>query len=305
TVVEFSHRGYARRLSPKAADAKSRNPGNSATAREGDDFPVQTYQTTTGEDLIIVMRTGKVYPLKVGEIPATSSRARGTPLITLLPPSALKDAPVSRQELILDHLILARHPEKTDLIALTQQGKIKRLALSELADLTNRGVTIVKLKDDDELNSVNLCQLGEQLILASSGGRLLRFEINDDQLPAMGRTAQGSQATRLRKQEQLVGCLTLSLNSNLLLISEQGYLKYLPLEQVRESSRGAIGTQIFQFKAPKDQLIGMVAAHPEQEVHLLTSENRIIRSGVDDILRAPGDRPFELDRNEKIILVKG
>ncbi|MGF1494657.1 MAG: DNA topoisomerase (ATP-hydrolyzing) subunit A [Microcoleaceae cyanobacterium] len=309
TVVELTHRGYARRLSPKAAEAKARrNEENSGIMVENDDdFPVSNYSTMTSQNLVVVMRTGKVYPLNVGEIPPTSSRSKGTPLITLLPPSATKDAPVSRQELVLDHLLLDQYPEKTDLLSLTQQGKIKRLALSELIDLTNRGVTVVKLKDDDELSIVNLCQPGEQVVIASSGGRLLRFELDDQQLPVMGRTAQGSQATRLRKQEELIGCLTLDKAGGVLLVSEQGEVKQIPLGKLRKSNRGAIGTHVFQFSLPQDQLIGIVETNTERETYLLTNENRVIRFGAQDVLPTSSDKshqPFGLKKGEKILLVK-
>ncbi|MEB3279166.1 MAG: DNA topoisomerase (ATP-hydrolyzing) [Lyngbya sp.] len=310
TFLEFTHRGYVRRLSAKTGDSKSRSKTDTSkiTVEESDDFTVGSYLTKTGQNLAILTRTGKAYPLNVGEIPTTSSRSRGTPLITLLPPSATKDAPMSLQELILAQFIVSEHPNKTDVILVTQQGKIKRLSLTELTDLTNRGITVIKLKDQDELAYTSLTRPGEQVILATSGGRLLRLPVNDEQLPPMGRTAQGSQVTRLRKQERLVSCLTVPPKASLLLVSEQGFAKRISIERVRSTPRGAIGTQMFQFKSQKDALAGMVSVNSNQEAFAITSENRIVRFSVDEVIpqtgEATGERLFKLNAGETIIGVR-
>ncbi len=310
TFLEFTHRGYVRRLSAKTGDSKSRSKTDKSEiiVEDSDDFNVGNYLTNTGQNLAILTRTGKAYPLNVGDIPQTSSRSRGTPLITLLPSSVTKDPPMSLQELILAHFIVAKHSDKTDLILVTQQGKIKRLSLTELMDLTNRGITIIKLKDQDELGYVSLTRPGEQMILATSGGRVLRLPVNDEQLPPMGRTAQGSQVTRLRKQERLVSCLTVAPKASLLLVSEMGFAKRISLDRVRPTTRGAIGTQLFQFKGQKDALAGMVSVNSHQEAYLITSESRIVRFAVDEVKlqneEATGNRLFKLNTGEKIIGVR-
>ncbi|MGB3191694.1 MAG: DNA topoisomerase (ATP-hydrolyzing) [Limnoraphis sp.] len=310
TFLEFTHRGYVRRLSAKTGDSKSRSKADKSEiiVEYSDDFNVGSYLTNTGQNLAILTRTGKAYPLNVGDIPTTSSRSRGTPLITLLPSSVTKDPPMSLQELILAHFIVAQHSDKTDLILVTQQGKIKRLSLTELMDLTNRGITIIKLKDQDELGYASLTRPGEQMILATSGGRVLRLPVNDEQLPPMGRTAQGSQVTRLRKQERLVSCLTVPPKASLLLVSELGFAKRISLDRVRSTTRGAIGTQLFQFKGQKDALAGMVSVNSHQEAYLITSESRIVRFAVDEVKlqneEATGNRLFKLNTGETIIGVR-
>ncbi|NET52404.1 MAG: DNA topoisomerase IV, partial [Merismopedia sp. SIO2A8] len=193
------------------------------------------------------------------------------------------------------------------LILLTQQGRIKRLPVSELNSLTSRGTTLVKLKEDDQLKYFNLAKTSEQLVLATSNGRLLRLEINDQQLPLMGRTAQGNQASRLRRREKLVGCVTLATDDNLLLVSEQGYGKRLRLGAIRLANRGDIGTQGLQFKTATDALVGIVAVTKASEVALVTSTERVLRlqsnsvklQGKDGV----GDRLVKLQPSEKIVRV--
>ncbi|VXD22318.1 DNA topoisomerase 4 subunit A [Planktothrix serta PCC 8927] len=310
TVVEVTHRGYIRRVSPKTNDSK-RNHSESSTAiniEETDDFTTQTYATRTRQNLVMILRTGKAYPLSVADIPMGSNRSKGKPIITLLSPSASKDISVNLHDLIIAQFLLSAFPDKTDLITLTQQGKIKRLALTELAELTNRGSTVVKLKDDDELCFATLSKPDEKVVIATSGGRILRLDINDEQLPPMGKAAQGSQATRLRQKEHLIGCVTLSPKGSLLLVTEQGYIKRIAMEHIRSSNRGGIGISMLNFKSPNDILVGIAPAKPHKQVHLLTSENRIVHIPTDEIHLSPkdgtGDRLFKLKPDEKIISIK-
>jgi DNA gyrase subunit A len=308
TMIEFSHRGYVRRLSGKSAEARSANIPKKLTVETAEDFTINRYDTMTDRTVVILTRTGKAYPLNVADIPSGSSRSRGTPLITLLPPSAAKDESVSRQELVLSQFIAAEHPNKTDMILLTQQGKIKRLPLTEFTELTNRGMTVVKLKDEDELSYAALCQSKDLVVIATSGGRLLRLPVNDEQLPIMGRTAQGSQVTRLRKQEQLVGCVTAPTQGSLLLVSAKGEIKRIGVNQLRSSRRGAIGTQVFQFKQEADRLMGLVTVESQPVIHLLTSENRLVNFASDSIKLtekdAAGDRLLKLAKGETIVEVR-
>jgi DNA gyrase subunit A len=308
TVVEFSDRGYVRRLSGKAAENKSSNIPKKVTVETAEDFTVSRYDTKTDRSVVILTRTGKAYPLNIADIPSGSSRSRGTPLITLLPSSAAKDESVSRQELVLKQFIVAEHANKTDIITLTQQGKIKRLPLAEFAELTNRGMTVVKLKEEDELSYAALCQPQDQVLIATSGGRLLRLPINDEQLPIMGRTAQGSQVTRLRKEEILVGLATATVKGSVLLFSAMGDVKRIGINQLRSSRRGAIGTQVFQFKQPTDQLVGIATVQPESVIHLVTSENRLVNFACESIKLkdkdTKGDQIFKLAKGETVIEVK-
>jgi DNA gyrase subunit A len=311
TIVEFTHKQYVRRLPATTDRPRSKSREKSVQHSEkNEDFIVTANLTRTDRNLVILTPTGKAYPLKVADIPLIQGRDRGTPIVSLLSPSAAKDsAGKSLSEISVAHFIFPENYAAGDVITLTQQGKIKRLPLSEFADLTNRGVTVVKLKEDDRLRCASLSKVGEQVVIATSGGRVLRFEIDEEQLPPMGRTAQGSQATRLRKQEELVGCVTLDPEESLALFSQLGWAKRMPAGSVRLTNRGEIGTQAFRFADPQDTLVGLLQAVPGTDVKLLTNSGRLLRSTVDAIAfwgkDAAGDRTFELNPGEKIIKVIG
>lgn len=296
-VLEFTQRGYVRRISPTAKKPKTEN------GLHENDFIIHTESTDTEKDLLILNSGGKVYPVKVGEIPATTGRSpRGTPLITMLTSTAQGNA-----EAVVSRFVLPETPATTEMILLTKQGRIKRLSLEEFTNLTRRGITILKLKDDDELSFTQFTKTGDHLILASSGGRLLRFAVNDEQLPVMGRAAMGLQAFRLLKNQQMVGCVTVAKDDQILLVTQEGYAKRMPASNLRAANRGDLGIQMLKFNNKTDNLAAMVRATPGTEVALLTNKERVVRIPVDTVplldRDAKGENVLQINRDEKIISV--
>lgn len=295
-VLEFTHRGYVRRQ-PSARKARADN------GTSDNDTVIQTVLTDTAKELLVLTSGGKIYPVNVADIPPTNGRsARGTPLITLLSNSAQ-----GAQEAVINRFVLPEHPENSEMVLLTKQGRIKRFSLTELTNLTRRGITILKLKDGDELLSTQFTKAGEHLVLASSGGRVLKFEVNDHQLPVMGRTAMGLQGLRVRQQEEMVGFVTSSTKENLLLVTQLGYAKRMPVSALRSANRGDIGTQTFKFTNKSDILAGIVRATAGAEVALVTNHQRLVRLGVEIIPTlgkdVTGESILQLNREEKIICV--
>jgi DNA gyrase subunit A len=297
-VLELTHRGYVRRSQQTGKKSKT------DLSLSENDFILQTLSTDTSKDLLIVTASAKVYPIRVGDIPPSTGRnARGTPLITLLSNTAATGA----QEGIITRFISPENPELGEMILLTKQGRIKRLSLTEFIGLTRRGITITKLKDDDELLSTHFTTPGEQIILASSGGRLLRFAISDEQLTVMGRTAMGVQGMRLRLNEKIAGCITTKNTSNILLVTQLGYAKQISLSHLRQANRGDIGTQSCKFRSKTDALAGIATATLKGEVALITNHQRVVRVAIDTIAASnrdsTGESVLQLNRDEKIISV--
>lgn len=305
TVIEVTQRGYARRISPKTFQRQNRNRnGDKPTGLldQSDDFVTQVQFADTQQDLVVFTRSGKVYPVRVGDIPTTSGKARGMPLVTLLP-NAGKVEP----EALVASFLLSEENQDSDVLLLTHQGKIKRLPLAEFTGMTGRGLTALKLKDDDDLLYTTLAQPDDQVILATSSGRLLRFEVNDEQLPIVSRTAQGNQGMRLRKQDKLVGCIALPEDGDFLMISEAGFAKRIAVKALRSANPGEIGVQGFKFTQAADALIGLVAAPAEAELVVLTTADRMARIPVDSVTTGgkdgKGDRLLKLNADERITAV--
>jgi len=291
-VIEMTHRGYIRRLNGPARKTK---PERGIV--EAKDI-VSTETTKLSADLLVFTSSGKAYTIQVQDIPATSGRERGTPLVTLLPDAA-------QSEKIVAKFVRSDYPETIQVILLTQQGRVKRVPLSEFAELTGRGLSALKLKAGDELLSAGLATAAAEIVIGTSGGRLLRFHV--DELPIASRTTVGDQALRLHKQEQLVGFVALHPNENLLLVTHHGYGKRIPVSVLRPAHPGDIGTHAIQLTTKTDALVAITQALAQAEVSLLTDANRAIHLVTETIplwgKEGPGDRLLKVNRGEKIIAV--
>jgi len=278
-----------RRSSTKADQRRqARQPDADAQEfQEAEDPTLQTETANTAQQLLVLTRDGKAFTLTVGDISPTSRQSKGVPLVNLLPSSA-----GTTPEAIATHLVLTEDGLTHDLVLLTRQGKIKRVPLAEFQNLTGRGLTAVKLKKGDDLAFITLARADEELAIATSGGRLIRFIIDDENLPLMGRTAQGPQALRLRKQESIVGCVRIqNQNDCVLMVSTAGFAKRLPISGIHRGARGGIGTQAFLFKQKTDDLVAIAPSPPGGEITVITSNARSAQIPIDAIPRQGRDTP--------------
>jgi DNA gyrase subunit A len=283
-VLEFTQKGYVRRSSPRSyqrRQAKLTDESNPKLHEVEDDVVLQVEKALTTQELLTITRDGKAYTLAVNDIPVTQRQSRGAPLVNLLPGSVPADADVVATQMLLTDDILHR-----EMIMVTRQGKIKRVPVNEFTNLTGRGLTAMKVKKGDEVAHVLLAEVGDQLVLATSGGRLLRFAINDNNLPVMGRTAQGPQGLRMGKNDTLAGCAVVKSDEEcVLLVSAAGFAKRMPVTALRLGNRGDIGVQSFQFSQKTDALAVLNAAIPDAEITLFTSDDRMATLPVDSVPR--------------------
>jgi DNA gyrase subunit A len=292
-VVEFTQKGYVRRYSQKfyqRRQARLEADRNPKLHEVEDDPVIQTEAALTTQEVLTLTRDGRAFTVAVEALPNNPRQGRGVPLVNLLPGSvpAAADAIVA-QFVLRDDLL------EQDLVLVTRRGKIKRAPLREFTHLTGRGLTAMKVKDGDELAYAVLVELGDDLVLGTTGGRLLRFPIDDDNLPVLGRAAQGPQGIRLGKTETLAGCVRVQSSKDcLLLVSAAGYAKRLPIDGLRVAKRGDIGTQSFQFSLKTDSLVALLPALPASAIALFTSADRTAIIPVDSVPRQ--GRTGESDR---------
>jgi DNA gyrase subunit A len=300
-VVEITRKGYVRRSALKAYKSrKAKEEEATQQLGEFDDVTLQTEITTATQEILVLTRDGKAYSINISDIPlATQRQNKGVPLINLLPPIVGSVA-----DNIVTHLILNEERLAQQLVIISAQGRMKRLPAQELTNISGRGLTVFKLKDDDRLLCAFTASLGTDLVLASSGGRLLRFQINEEQLPEMSRASQGIKGIRLTKSEHLVGCVPIRSKDSLLLLSEKGYGKRMLASNFKISNRGGIGSQSFQFSLKSDALTAVLLAERASIVTILTSENRFAKMAVEDAplqgASQPCTRLFTPSRSEVI-----
>ncbi len=298
-IVEFTRKGYVRRSSPKAYSRRQSKVESSAQLDEFDDITIQTELTNPTEEILVLTRDGKAYTVSVGDIPIGQRQQKGVPLIGLLPNSAGSTPDDVAAQIVLNEARLGQQ-----LVLITTKGRVKRLPAQELSNLTGRGLTAVKLKAEDTLQYALITPLGSDLMLASSGGRLLRFRVNDEQLPELSRTAQGPQGIRLPKSERLVGCVPVQSKDALLLVSAKGFAKKMLVSNFKTANRGGIGSQSFKFSLKNDSLASMILAVPETTFTVVTNEDRCASLTPDEVplqgRSQPCDRLFTTRRTEAV-----
>ena len=250
------------------------------------------------ENFLVILDNAKAYPIATREVPPKDNQ----PVLIdrLLTKTAQKDS-----EAVLNQFFLTEPQKNQELLLLSQQGRIKRLPINELEGVGSRGLSLMKLKEDDRLYGAIFTHEGLDLAIATSSGRVLRYPVREELLPIMGKSAQGLAILRLRYGEHLAGCVSLPHRENLLLISGLGYGKRLAIENLRLSQLGDLGSPALQFVNKQDSLAAMVAARAGSIVLLSTNQNRKLPLEVETVAvtgkDGTGSQLVKLNPTEKII----
>ncbi|MCA6523192.1 MAG: DNA topoisomerase (ATP-hydrolyzing) subunit A [Pseudanabaena sp.] len=260
-----------------------------------DDVTIASYDTRSDREMVVLTNSGKAFPLALANVPTVKGKGRGTPLITLLPDSS---------ESLVSQFVWEKNPESTEgLVLLSSQGKIKRSPLAEFADMTARGLIAVKFKEDDALFWADVVSLDQELAIATSAGRILRFKADETQIPTVGRAAAGNIALRLGSTETQIGVSILDLtkypSSELILITAEGFAKRIAATNIRAAVRGAIGAQCFKFPSRTDKLVSMAAiANPRLDLPVTFLIGQDHDLGLRTVQMPLGAIPLELPNSQ-------
>jgi DNA gyrase subunit A len=233
-----------------------------------DSFIIYREAISQRENLLVLTDRGRAFALNIDRIPSYKQH-QDKRLLNLLPKSVQTEG-----ERIVTQFFLPAANNNLDLILLTEQGIIKRLAIEELKELGNRGITLIKLKEHDRLRYVCFTQEDKEIVIATSGGRILRFPVTQMQIPTQGRSAQGERAIKLRFGEDLIGCTTIDPHDNLILFSSMGYGKCMPASGIRLGNRNDIGTIALQFSHKLDRLIVMDRSTGNERILAIDDRDR-------------------------------
>ncbi len=292
TAIEITNQGYIRRLNKTGTKL---NPNTN-------DFVTTAYQLTTDDELTLVTTEGKAYPLKVRDIPPTLGNAQGAVLSSLIP--ALQNNSDERVIYAFPSPA-ANEDDLQQFLLLTAQGKIKRILRQEFTGLTNRGTTAIKLKEDDRLHTIAPLTDQREIIIATSGARILRLALASEQIPLMGRVSQGIQALKVGTRESIVGCIPANPEDEIVLITRHGYAKRIPISSIRIVQTGNMGTHAMQFTTKTDSLLYLNLPTPTLEIITSTHrqesipQTKIKPHGKD----GSGDKILKLTGDEEIVSV--
>jgi len=294
-VVTISHSGYIKRL-PVSAYRRQKRGGKGAMAAElkEEDFVEHLFVASTKDYLLIFTDKGRLYWLKIYEIPQASRTARGKAIINLI-------------QMGTDEKISATIPVKEFsadrfLLMLTRNGLIKKTNLQEFANPRRTGIIALTLEKNDVLISAELTDGKKDILIASMLGQAIRF--SEEQVRPMGRNAKGIRAIRLVKNDQVVGMEVASKDNDILTISEWGFAKRTPVNEYRLQHRGGKGIINMKVTDKNGKVIGIKAVSDEDEVMVITQKGIFLRCLVKDIRRtgrsAQGVRLIKLEDKDRV-----
>lgn len=274
-VVTLTHNGYIKRL-PVATYKVQRRGGRGVTGMQpkGDDFVEHVFIASTHNYLCCFTNRGRMFRLKVFEIPEAGRQARGTAIINLLP--------VEQGELVTTVIPVKDFNEGFFLFMATKQGYVKKTPLEEFSTNRKGGLIALSLGEEDELIDVRLTDGNYEIILVSKLGLSIRFAEED--VRAMGRTARGVRGIFLRRGDRLMTLETISplfaQDKELLVFTENGFGKRTPFHEYRKQSRGGKGIYTMRVTDKNGPVVGVKVVRPEDEVMVITARGVLIRQDV-------------------------
>jgi DNA gyrase subunit A len=272
-VVTLSHAGYAKAQPVSDYQAQRRGGrGKSATAVRDEDFIEKFFIAHTHDTLLCFSNRGKVYWLRVFELPQAGRGSRGKPIVNLLP---LEDG-----EKINALLPVKQFDEQHFVFMATSLGTVKKTPLAAFSRPRTSGIIAVDLNDDDRLVGVALTDGTREILLCTSGGKAIRF--HEEEVRPMGRDAAGVRGVRLGEGQRLIALIALG-EGHILTASEYGYGKLTPLEEFPAHNRGGQGVIALQTTERNGTTVAALQVAPAHELMLVSSTGTLVRTPVSDI----------------------
>jgi DNA gyrase subunit A len=272
-VVTLSHAGYAKAQPVSDYQAQRRGGrGKSATAVRDEDFIEKFFIAHTHDTLLCFSNRGKVYWLRVFELPQAGRGSRGKPIVNLLP--------LEEGEKINALLPVKQFDEQHFVFMATSLGTVKKTPLAAFSRPRTSGIIAVDLNDDDRLVGVALTDGTREILLCTSGGKAIRF--HEEEVRPMGRDAAGVRGVRLGEGQRLIALIALG-EGHILTASEYGYGKLTPLEEFPAHNRGGQGVIALQTTERNGTTVAALQVAPAHELMLVSSTGTLVRTPVSDI----------------------
>ena len=272
-VVTLSHAGYAKAQPVSDYQAQRRGGrGRSATAVKDEDFIEKFFVAHTHDTLLCFSNRGKVYWLRVFELPQAGRGSRGKPIVNLLP--------LGEGEKINALLPVKHFDEQHFVFMATSHGTVKKTPLSAFSRPRASGIIAVDLRDDDRLVGVALTDGTREILLCTSGGKAIRF--HEQEVRPMGRDAAGVRGVRMAVDQRLIALIALG-EGYILTSSETGYGKLTPLDDFPVHSRGGQGVIALQTTERNGGTVAALQVEVAHELMLVSSTGTLVRTPVRDI----------------------
>jgi DNA gyrase subunit A len=298
-AVTLSHAGYAKAQPIDLYRSQRRGgKGKAATTIKEQDFVDKLFIANTHDTILCFSSRGKLYWLKVYELPQAGRTARGRPIVNLLP---LEEA-----ERITAILPIRTFSEDRHVLVATRQGTVKKCELTEFSRPRPSGIIAIDLSAGDRLVGVALTTGSQEVMLFSTSGKAIRF--NEQEVRAMGRSARGVRGIRLASGHHVIALIVVEPASTILAVTENGYGKRTPVEDYPRHGRGGQGVIAIQTSSRNGKLIGAVSVRDDDEVMLISDRGTLVRTPASDISvvgrNTQGVTLISLGKGEKLVGVE-
>ncbi len=268
-VLTLTNKGYIKRLPVDSYKTQHRGGvGVKGMATNEEDFVENIINTTTHDYVLFFTTKGRVFRMKGYEIPEFSRQSKGLPIINLLN--------LEKGEKVTSLLKIDRNDDCKFLIFATKNGLVKKSDISEFDSIRNNGKKAITLKDDDELISVKKTNGDNEILMASSNGRMVRF--CEDSLRIMGRSASGVKGINL-DGGTLINMDVVENNQQVLVITKNGYGKKTPIEDYRITNRAGKGVKTVNITEKTGDIVSfeVISSDCGKDIMIVTNEGIIIR----------------------------
>ncbi len=297
-VVTLSHAGYAK--SQPIGDYRAQRRGGrgkSATAMKQEDFVDKLFVANTHDTILCFSTRGRVYWMKVYELPQAGRAARGRPIVNLLP--------LEEGERITAVLPVKDFEHGGYVFMATSSGTVKKTPLADFSRPRSTGIIAIDLLSDDELIGVDLTDGEQDVMLFTSGGKVIRF--HERQVRSMGRGARGVRGILVPKNQRLISQI-IPTRGCVLTATAKGYGKRTNVDEFRSQGRGGQGVIAMQTGARNGQLVSAILVNEDDEMMLITDAGTLVRTRVAEVSvlgrNTQGVKLISLSEAETLVVVE-
>ena len=299
-VVTVTSTGYVKRTAVSTYRAQRRGGRGKRGAGVRDQDPVeQLFIASTHDVLLVFTSVGKVYSLKVHEVPEAGAAARGKAIVNLLP--------IAQDEKVAAFVAVKEFDPDHYLLFATKRGKVKRTELSAYSNPRSSGIIAISLEEGDDLLGVRLTDGNSHVFLGSHRGMAIRF--NESDARPMGRVAAGVRGLALRAGDyvEVMAAFGAEDRGDILVVAERGFGKRTPVADFRVQGRGGYGVTLMKVTARTGNVAGMRHVGGQDDILLVTAKGMLIRTSSGGVRRSSratqGVKLIGLDEGDRVVAV--
>jgi len=298
-VVTFSHEGYAKSQQLDVYNTQRRGGrGKSAASMKTEDFIDKLFVANTHDTLLCFSSRGKVYWLKVYQLPMAGRGSRGKPIVNLLP--------LEEGERINAVMPIREYDENLFVFMATSSGTVKKTALSNFSRPRASGIKAIEFRDEDKLVDVVITDGSDHIMLLADSGKSVRFSETD--VRAMGRTAGGVRGIRIADNQEVIAMIKVEEGGSILTSTENGYGKRTDVDDYPRKGRGGQGVISIKTNERNGKIVGAVQVHDDDEIMMITDNGTLVRIAVADVSvmgrNTQGVRLIRLTKGEKLVEIE-